>query len=66
MKYKCMACGTEFTAPLKVQYVRHGKFGGCRWGIGKRMKVYPARYSCTGYDEDRKPLNQKWIDKEQG
>ena len=66
MKYKCLACGQKFTAPRKVTYVRHNKFGGCQWGIGKRLKVYPARYSCTGFEPGtRKPINQKWIDKEQ-
>jgi hypothetical protein len=40
-KYKCLACGKEFDAPVKVELVRHQKYGGCTWGIGKKMK--PAK-----------------------
>lgn len=37
-KYKCLACGVEFEAPVKVANVRHNKYGGCQWGIGKKMR----------------------------
>jgi len=36
-KYKCLACGIEFEAPVKVREVRHQKYGGCTWGIGVKI-----------------------------
>lgn len=35
-RYTCLACNTFFFATGKAPYVRHQKYGGCTWGIGKR------------------------------
>lgn len=34
--YRCMACNMEFEAPEQDEYIRHEKYSGCTWGIGKK------------------------------